>query len=1260
MTHQFSHTTKSLFHWNALVVGAASTIMFGASSSQAQLLPDTSLGIESSTISAGDVIHGGATRGSNLFHSFSDFNVNAGQAVYFANPTGIENILSRITGRNVSNIDGLLGVDGTANLFLLNPNGIIFGENARLDISGSFTASTGNSFTFTDGSEFSATPTAGELLTMNVPLGVQFNDRPQGNLTNEANLTVGNGSTLTLFGRDVVNSGNLTALGGTVEILGDRVALTDQANIDVSSPIGNGQVFIGGNYQGIGSLPNAISTFVGNDVVINANALTDGDGGQVIVWADEDTRFLGKINSKGGVISGNGGLVEVSGKQQLDFRGDVDTSAVAGSSGTLLLDPENITIVDGNSLPANVADGLWDFSEDPGDQTIGAGAIATLLLSNALTLQAIDTITVDSAVNTGSSNSLTLEASNIILNEVITSPLGGDVNLITPQSDSNRVLINSSSGINNDVSTNVNGGDIQITTHDLTIQNGGILFAGTVADGGDSGRITINASGNVLVTEGAVIDSRVLSGVGRSRGIEIVANTFTAENSSMITTSSSGNGDAGNITFRVAELNLLNNAAISASTTGGGKGGVIRIEFSEQLFVDGGKITASTENVADGGSIEIIGIEPTGSGTNNDKIVTITNDGMLSASSTSDGAAGNITFQVAELNLLNNGLIEASTTGRGKGGVIRIEFSQKLLIDSGRITTSANGVGEAGEGGSILILEIEPEPTKSGISNDRTVTITNGGVLSVFTAGSGDGGDIDIQVSELNITGGGITAATGGSGESGSIGIQASKLNITSGGIGLSTDGTGDGGLLEIIVSELNLADSSRIEASTTGPGDGGDIEIQTSTLNITDSSRIEASTSGSGEGGIIRIFVFDVINVSNNGFIAAGTSSSGGGGDIEILTPELNLTNAGRLAASTSGSGQGGIIDIFSPKVSLTNGSTITASTNGPGKGGNIDLIITELNFLNGGEITASTSGSGDGGDLILEGNSPLTLRGNGRFSVASSTPTSGRAGNLTVNNASILALRDGVTLSAESASEQGGGNVNITVDNHVFLTGGSLINASSSNTNAGNGGNVTLTLGNGFLIARPDQNNDIIANAVGGNGGNININALRIFGLTEQGNSNFNVLRGNLTNDISASSEFGFNGTISLNTLDLDPSQGLTELPAVLSDRTDQIAASCDIGNTENQGKFVVTGRGGLPLSSSTLGNAAGLPVPWVTAPDDEPVDIVDLDSSSTFPTLVEAQSVARDKTGNMHFVADPEIFASSKLQAASSDFCQTTYQL
>ncbi|MCG5060680.1 MAG: filamentous hemagglutinin N-terminal domain-containing protein [Limnoraphis sp. WC205] len=154
-------------------------------------------------------IDGGAVRGGNLFHSFQEFNIREGRGAYFSNPDNIINILTRVTGGNISEILGTLGVLGNANLFLINPAGIVFGPNARLDVGGSFFATTADGILFENGFEFAASnPEAPPLLTINMPLGLNIRENP-GAIVNQT-VATGRGS-----------SGLVQVKANEVEIAGD-------------------------------------------------------------------------------------------------------------------------------------------------------------------------------------------------------------------------------------------------------------------------------------------------------------------------------------------------------------------------------------------------------------------------------------------------------------------------------------------------------------------------------------------------------------------------------------------------------------------------------------------------------------------------------------------------------------------------------------------------------------------------------------------------------------------------------------------------------------------------------------------------------------------------------------------------------------------------------------------------------------------------------------------------------------------------------
>ncbi|MGJ3251983.1 MAG: filamentous hemagglutinin N-terminal domain-containing protein [Elainellaceae cyanobacterium] len=230
-------------------------------------------------------IEGGARRGSNLFHSFQDFDVPDGVAVYFANPASIETILSRLTGNSSSEILGTLGVDGMANLFLINPNGIVFGPNARLDIRGSFVASTADRFTFPDGSEFSAsTPQAAPLLTVNVPIGLQYGTG-MGAIANAGTLQVGRD--LTLSAQQLDLQGQLQA-GRHLTLVADDLRIRDRVITPFIATAGQTMRLQGNQQLDIVALNHPDSRLVaGSDLILRSPNPVIGDAHY---WSGGDFR----------------------------------------------------------------------------------------------------------------------------------------------------------------------------------------------------------------------------------------------------------------------------------------------------------------------------------------------------------------------------------------------------------------------------------------------------------------------------------------------------------------------------------------------------------------------------------------------------------------------------------------------------------------------------------------------------------------------------------------------------------------------------------------------------------------------------------------------------------------------------------------------------------------------------------------------------------------------------------------------------------
>jgi len=1074
---------------------------------RSQITPDNTLPDNTVVIPNGNTsqIEGGTRIGGNLFHSFGEFSVLNGNEAFFNNAADVDNILSRVTGENVSLIDGLIRTNGNANLFLINPQGIVFGSNAQLNIGGSFIGSTANSIRFADGSQFSAIePQAPPLLTINIPIGLQFGANPAP-IVNQSvaeslltpNLPTGlenSGKTLALVGGDLIlDGGNLTARQGRIEL--GSVASPGLVSL---TPTTNGLTL---DYQGIQNFGNIELT---DAAAVNVSGLGGGtirvQGGQVTLTENSHlvAETFGNLN---------GGGIEIQATQfQLQDQAFVSTSTFgAGTGGNLAIRANTVELtgttplktiqqlLTGTFNPLNLSDGLFSLSGGSGaagDLTIDAGQLILQNGANVLT----------SALVSGGGGNLTLAVSELTqINNgslLLTGTAGtgdaGDLAITTKQL---RVFDGSTVTTASNSTSLGRGGDLTVTADLVELKGtppGSAVPSGlftTTLGAGDAGDLTINTQ-QLLAQNGAQV-SAASSGAGTGGSLRVNAAESVELSglsndgrwlSGLYTTSSllevigqTGSSGAGELTVNTQRLIVQDGARVSAATGGQGKAGSLLVNASESVRVSGI------------GNSPFSGLEPS----------------ALFANSRGSGGAGDLMIQTGQLIVDNGASIAVNGQGNGDAGDLKVTADSILLGNQGSITA----INTSGSGGDIEL-------------NARSVQLNNG-VINASVLGNGTGGDITIRAPEsvevigdglaklietifspalagtikLDNTRQGIVTATAGAGAAGSVSIETGHFRMQNGGlIATTTLGEGTAGDVNINAPESVEITSSFVATSTLGSGAGGDIEIDTRRLLVQEVGVLSTTTLSSGKAGNLSIRASESVEVT--------------GSSPDSLVP-TNLT-AGTPLPTT---GDGGDISITTPKLTLSDGADISVSSEGSGNAGNITAKVSSL-ALDNGEI-AATSNLGEGGDIYLQVQDDLVLRNQSRIST--------RAG--------------------------------------------------TEDTGGGNGGNMTIDAK--LIVAFAEENSDITANAFQGSGGNIKITANGVFGLEERAQPT-------PLSDITASSQLGIDGLVVINRPDVNLSTGLVELPTEVVDITRLIATGCGVAAGSS---FVVTGRGGLPLSPTEV---------------------------------------------------------------------------
>ncbi|NEO19683.1 MULTISPECIES: filamentous hemagglutinin N-terminal domain-containing protein [unclassified Moorena] len=1167
-----------------------------ANQANAQITPDTTLPAgERSLLDLGsgevngkivDLIKGGAIRDINLFHSFLEFNVGNGQSVYFANPAGIQNILSRVTGKNPSNIFGTLGVNGGANLFLINPKGILFGKNAKLDVRGSFVGTTADGIGFGNQGVFSASnpEPPSPLLTVN-PNVFFFNQIPdnmtRGSITSRAKL-------------EKLAVDNLLLLGGDVEVIEDSKISTNQGgNILLAGlSAAEGQVALtrDGNKLGL-DFPNGVKK--GNVRVINSAIETlvpengNVDGGEIRIIADSlEVETSNKDQGISTITQGNG-----------KKGGDI-----------IITTDSSVTVTTNNDGENKPNQGIFTITEESGGEggkiTITSGLIS---VSTSKETEERSRVEEDQGIFTKTA-AVGSDGGEIILTaDQLKVSVFSNTDNHEEDTEDQGILTKTTNKAGNGGKITINAGSVFLTSDrsraNIRDQTEEGIFTKTEKRAGDGGDIEINVTGDVLLTNKGTIKTKTTSS-GQGGTIEINApnGNVTLEDRSRIQAWTRGSrsrrrgdqatGNGGETIIHAGGTVAITEDSRIENRVGRADGDSGKIEIiAGELLMDSRRDLQSQSDSGDG--------RPRSTQT---QITTNTND---------NGNAGPIVIRVGSLTIIGpnrsgpDGITTSTRTSRGNGNAGDIDIIVEgdfILKDQAQIEAVSQR-GATGNGGEITIkagslflsrrsaIDAEARNNSPGNPGNISITVkdkielTNSDITTAVGRNAGDperaqntpgGGNITITARSLSLKDGGrLEAFTQGNIAAGDITVNATDF-VDISGIGLDNDdqptresgiftqtrngAEAGGGLIQIETPSLRLSDGALLNAQSESGFAGGDIKLDVNTLTV-NNSQISASTSSSEKGtaGNVEVNAKDSVLLTGN-------------------LPDKSKSPAGIFAQATEG-GTARNVTIETDELTVEKGARIAVS----------GVPLTEEGFP---ETEVDENGDVDQSKLGEAGK--LTIE----------------ADSLTLDNGQLVAATGKNPTNNEQAA-----TIDIDVPGVIILDNNSLILADATGDDV-DGGNITIE--GGVLVALPlnnqDKGSDIFANAQDGDGGNINITLQGLFNLNVLEDTNAFIgsdrnidpslaFQNNNSEIAALSFSGGQSGTV---TRDITNSAQDPEiLPTSLVDPSALIVANCPRSGkiaVDELGEFIVTGRGGLPPSPLDPINQQSVLVDWVTLDTEE----------------------------------------------------------
>ncbi len=585
----------SFTRWSALLIIAMGVNALSGNCVLAQISSDGTLPTNSNVVQDGNTfnITEGTQAGSNLFHSFKEFSVPTGFAAFFNNMADIQNIISRVTGSSISNIDGLIKASGT-NLFLINPNGIIFGPNARLDISGSFLASTASSFKFLDNLEFSATnPQSAPLLSINLPIGLQYGVNP-GSILVQGD---GQGISTTI---EVQPNQTLALVGGDVSLEGATLR-TAGGRIELGSVAGEGLVSLTSTNKGFSlSYDPGIQNY--RDIKLSQEAVVDASGeggGDIHIQGRRISLTSGSLIEDSTLGTEAGGTLLVNGTESVELSGTSSEGystalsaqvyeGASGAGGNLVIKTGQLIVRDGALISA---------------ETFGTGKGGNL----TVTAESMQLIGTSVAVDRFPSSLFTLSTPNATGD-------AGDLTINTRD-----LLVRDGARISAETFGAGKGGNLTITAESVQVigtsanlhkPSPSVLSTSSDSDAtGDAGNLTINTR-DLLVRDGAQIKTTTF-GAGEGGDLAVTAESvqltgvsFNGRINSGLFANTQGAGNAGNLSITTQELLISKGGFASVEGRGGGAAGSLNITANSVRLDDKATIQANALS-GNGGNLNL-------------------------------------------------------------------------------------------------------------------------------------------------------------------------------------------------------------------------------------------------------------------------------------------------------------------------------------------------------------------------------------------------------------------------------------------------------------------------------------------------------------------------------------------------------------------------------------------------------------------------------------------------------------------------------